>query len=221
MVDPEFHHVVDGGIGEFIEVHHRLGRLEHAGRLKCGGPQDVDRVRRGKVVIEAHLDVAGGGHRRDIEIHDFGLGDVPVGDDDEIVVVGVQRDGPPGHIDHPPLVCAADDPVAQGEGGRGLHHQPGEKIAQRFLEGQAQHDGDDGRAGEELVDIPAEGGGTEEEDRKNGQDDIDDLVEESRHGDLAAAGQDGHQGEPVDDAQQDEEHRGGEKADDPEIDGVV
>ena len=79
VLDPEFDGVGDGGIGEFFQVNHRRGRMQHALGFQGSGGEHGDRVGGRQLVIQAHADKPRRGPRGDIEIDDFGFGDGGVG----------------------------------------------------------------------------------------------------------------------------------------------
>ena len=143
FVDPEEDLVGDGGVAEGGEGGGGFGGGENAGGVFGGLDQDALGVV-GDGVVESDGGADGGGDGGGVVVDDFFFGDGAVGDEDVVVGVGDEGDGTPGHFDDAAFDVADLDPVAGLEGDGGLEDHAGEEVAEGFLKGEAEDDGDDG-----------------------------------------------------------------------------
>ena len=101
------------------------------------------------------------------------LRDLVVGNDDEVAGLGAQLRRAPGDLGDTPFELANADPVADLERLLALDREPGEGIAERVLEREADDDRADRGGREQLV---------FEDERRDEQEDADDdrVLEDRR-----------------------------------------
>ena len=172
ILDPEAGAVGDRRTVERAE--HDVGRrrLQRARRVgERLADRRLHRVRR-RQVARADLDLDPRRRRRLRVVRDRFLRHDVVRHDDEVAGLGAQLRRAPGDFGDAPLELADANPVADVERLLALDRQPGERVAQRVLQREADHDRADRRGRQQLV--------VEHEGRHQHQQADDDEVLEDR-----------------------------------------
>ena len=90
------------------------------------------------------------------EIADRGLGELAVGNDDVGVIERDHLRGPPIDLHHPTnvsLIGVVLDPITDLERMLGVDGEAGEDVAEGVFEGEAEHRGDQSRAGDQFAGV--------------------------------------------------------------------
>ena len=183
VVGEQPHPVLHSTFGKIACHDRRRGVFEHAEAPPDGVEDDPLDLLGGNIVGGDDKKRAARPRLRLREIADRGLGELTVGDDHVGLVERDHLRGPPIHLDDPADMGRHGvvlDPITDFERMLGVDGEAGEDVAERVLEGEPKHGGDQRRAGDELAGIDPRV--PEDDQQRHGQQQAtEDVDEDLRH----------------------------------------